>query len=179
MESSTTKTVERNKEDIALEDEINESIEAHNAAFALNAENNTPTPDEPVINEQVVSEEETEFVDNTQSHADLEGDVQSPVSVHSKAILAQKDIDFLKESWANLADLDVPNETQDRLLALQVSKAREIAQQMHSPVISPVTVDDEGFQQVLTKQTKKNQKAALMKSTYSTRSKVAQPKPLK
>jgi len=65
LESSTTKTVERNKEDIALEDEINESIEAHNAAFALNAENNTPTPNEPVINEQVVSEEETEFVDNT------------------------------------------------------------------------------------------------------------------
>lgn len=178
VESSATKDVERSKEDIALENEINESIEAHNAAIDLISENRILIPDEPVIVEQVIREDESEFVDNTQSHADLEGDSQSTASVHSKAILVQKDIDFLKDSWANLAELNVPSVSQD-LPVLHVTTAGEIAQQIHSPVISPVAVDDEGFQQVLTKQTKKNQKAALMKSTYSTRSKVVRTKPLK
>jgi len=175
LETSTAKVPEKSKEDIALEVEINEAIEVHKEAFALN----NKTPVESVSKEQLVSQGETEFVDNTQSQADLEGNMQSPASVHSKANIAQKDIEFLNESWANLADLEVNEEPQNRYLALQATCAGETAHLSQTPVLCPVILDDEGFQQVISKQAKKSQKVALIKHTRSTRSKVAPPKPLK
>jgi len=97
-------TPKRNKEDVDMENEINQAIEAHNAAFTLN--NADISPKEAFINVQQVSSGTTEFVDYTLSHNNQVVDGHSEDTIHSKQDIAQQDINFLKESWAHLADLE-------------------------------------------------------------------------
>jgi len=82
----------------------------------VNEENATPVGSvnkEPIwIVGENLSEGESEFVDNTQSQVNLDTPLRSHDSVPSKAEIAQQDIDFMKQSWANLADLSTPTNPQ-------------------------------------------------------------------
>jgi hypothetical protein len=105
------------------------------------------------------SSQDTDFVDATQFQKDdIMTTVIQPISTPDRV---QKDMMFLKDSWANMAEL----EEQEAIQANEVE-----AQQ--------VTHDD--FQTKLTKNQKKAQKKVLQssKDSYATRSKVSH-KPLK
>lgn len=93
--------------------------------------------------------------------------MKSMDSVPSKANLAHNDIDFLKVAWVNLQELPA-DEPADRFPASQANSF----QPNQSPIDQMNQMDDEGFQQVISKGTKKAKKTTLLKSTYSTRSKV-------
>jgi len=63
VDSTPGKSPERNKEDVDLEKEINEAIEAHNSAFSKKTPEVTPKVSEA----QEVSSDGSEFVENTKT----------------------------------------------------------------------------------------------------------------
>jgi len=179
VDNTPGKSPERNKEDVDLEKEINEAIEAHNSAFSKNTPEVTPKVSEA----QEVSSERSEFVENTKTLDGQEVDNHSEGSVATKQDLAQRDVDFLKASWVNMAELDRNIDFQDDHSELQVINPvlENVSHQVSSPknmqLLINTEVDDDGFQQVISKGTKKAQKAATLKSSYTTRSKVGTSKP--
>jgi hypothetical protein len=105
------------------------------------------------------SSQDTDFVDATQFQKEdnLETVIQ-PISTPERV---QKDMMFLKDSWANMAELEEQDVLQD-------------------PVMEAQTTKEDGFQIKLTKNQKRAQKKVTQssKDSYATRSRVSQ-KPFK
>lgn len=158
--NAAANTPERNKDDVDLENEINQAIDADT------------TPKEAFNNVQQVSRDTTEFVDDTLSHNNQAVDGDSEESIHTKQNIAQQDINFLKESWAHLAGLEENVVIYEESPEVQAEN-QVIANATHSqpPKINN-DVNDEGFQQVISRSNKKGQKPVNIKSSYKTRSKV-------
>jgi len=82
-----------------------------------------------------------------------------------------------------MAELDRSIAIQDDHSELQVINPvlENVSHQVSSPknmqLLINTEVDDDGFQQIISKGTKKAQKAATLKSNYTTRSKVGTSKP--
>lgn len=83
---------------------------------------------------------------------ELESSSKSLDSVPSRPELAQQDIDFLKESWTNLETSKAITLNQEGFLAMQIIPVNVHAAQQTQQ--NPI-VDDEGFQQVISKGTKR------------------------
>jgi hypothetical protein len=112
-----------------------------------------------VVTEEDTSTQDSEFVDATQSH--LDDDRDSNADDHNQGtsnVNVQKDMQFLKESWANMAE----NEEQEQRLLAALDKG---------PAPS-------NFKMVNTKSRKKASKTP-PNSIYGTRSKVGPSKPSK
>lgn len=118
------------------------------------------------------SNNDSEFVENTLVHVDSESNLKNSESVPSKPVVAQKDIDSLKKSWAYMADFDPTIVPQNRSIA-----AASSSDSTQSPDDNLNLLDDDGFQQVISKGTKKARQSAQLKKTYITRSKVGSKSP--
>jgi len=137
----------RSPTDVELEKEINEAIDPHQAAFGDNQleaqDNNEVFKDADEINS---SDAETDgsFVEATQQLGNVSPN--SPASIdHDDRV--QENMEFLRRSWANLADEEVNDDQQ------------EIAQITSLPLVNQVTpvttmpqiLKKDGFQKVLSK----------------------------
>lgn len=109
--------------------------------------------------------------------------------------IVQKDMNFLKNSWANLADIE-PNDdvlngniqqhntyigAPSRVLYGKLPVQQEMSKEADDSIPE---VDDQGFQMVTSKSTKRTEKKATMMKNpknkpYITRSKVGAPKPFR
>jgi len=105
-------TSKKSKEDVELKNEINDVIERHNATFAHKETYDLTNKLQRQEAAQQLSSE-IEFVENTLNHDETESPLKSIDSVPSKVEIAQKDVYFLRDSWANLEATKVP---QARLL---------------------------------------------------------------
>jgi hypothetical protein len=132
-----------------------------------------------------ISSEQSEFVDNTQVTQD--GNVKSQDHVDSVHIplLVHNDIQFLKESWANLAELEeqnalpssvpLPNQDKPPDIPVQPLDVNKIAD-----TESPSSTDNDGFKLVTSRSARKiSTKTPSHKNSYITRSKVGSPKHFK
>lgn len=136
-----------------------------------------------------------EFVDATQMGIGSEKNDSSDYEDEVQEIV-QKDINFLKDSWANLEEMEPTDDLLDdnaqqtdagnpsspnRNLYGKLPAQQAMSKQADNSVPE---VDEHGFQMVTSKKTKKAEKrAALLKSSkskpYITRSKVGAPKPFR
>jgi hypothetical protein len=121
----------------------------HDNDAAADLENNF---DDVEVNDSDTSSQDSAFVDATQfQKEDTLADMQQPILT---PVRVQKDMAFLKESWANMADLEDQNNAQGNTSASHLQ--------------------EEGFQVKLSKNQKKAQKklSQSSKDSYATRSKV-------
>jgi len=100
----------RSKEDIQLEQEVNKALET-DVNDNNDVNNNIDVEAERNINEEtyvdadeVQSSEGSEFVEATQQNFDSESTNNTSPIPYEAAVL--KDMEFLKKSWANLADIE-------------------------------------------------------------------------
>jgi hypothetical protein len=96
-------------------------------------------------------------------------------------------MEFLKDSWANLQDLEENAGIQPSLIQTQAIR------QVVNPILTlssdfeansaedlrPSNIDKDGFQQVLSKSAKKQHKTSAASSKYPIRSRVGSAKPCK
>jgi hypothetical protein len=183
----------RREEDKVLEDELKEVIE-------INSVQQGKTVEIP-HQEETQSNEDNEFVDATQQ---LDGVVQT----RQVPLVVQNDIEFLKESWAHLVELEdncvmvtpttvMANKSLSKSAASN-SNALNVSSTAYGSSTNPVpqigwlpqadkvipSVDDsQEFQLVVSKSAKKSIKAKpgfqKLSNTYTTRSKNVPPKPSK
>jgi len=165
----------RNKEYVELENEINVAIEARNAAFGRKDSVNLANKVQEQVEAHQSSSDETEFVDNTINNDEPECSLKSTYNVPFKDAIEHKDIDFLKNSWANLAELEATADPLDMLLDAQENNSHSDSTQTPYDYLN--LIDEYGFQQVISKGTKKAIKAAQLKRYYITRSKVGSKSP--
>jgi len=170
----------RSPADVELEKEINDAIDAHQAAFVDNQQeaqdNNDVFKDADEVNSNE-AETDGSFVEATQQLVDVSP--SSPASINHDD-LVQKDMEFLHRSWANLADEEVNNADQE-IIVVQVNMPliNQVIPFTSASNMVPQLVDKDGFQKVLSKSAKKSQKAAAVKSNYPIRSRVGASKSLK
>jgi hypothetical protein len=131
----------------------------------------------------ISSSTQSEFVDNSQVPSLTIVEKQKTADVEQPVLLVQQDIQFLKESWANLADIEdqamlqVPPLLLDKppdIPALDVNKQADN--------LSPSNTENDGFQLVTTRKKFDKAKASkppIHKAGHITRSKVGSPKPSK
>jgi trehalose/maltose hydrolase-like predicted phosphorylase len=131
----------------------------------------------------ISSSTQSEFVDNSQIPSLTTVEKQKTADVDQPVLLVQQDIQFLKESWANLADIEdqamlqVPPLLLDKppdIPALDVNKQAD--------KLSPSNTENDGFQLVTTRKKfdkAKASKPSIHKASHITRSKVGSPKPSK
>jgi hypothetical protein len=131
----------------------------------------------------ISSSTQSEFVDNSQVPSLTIVEKQKTADVEQPVLLVQQDIQFLKESWANLADIEdqamlqVPPLLLDKppdIPALDVNKQADN--------LSPSNTENDGFQLVTTRKKFDKAKASkppIHKASHITRSKVGSPKPSK
>lgn len=197
LESNDFQNVEqlRSHEDLYLEKEVNEELEALQTS---NQASSSKTP-AGIADIEVHSPSECEFVDATQIHDDdITNESNETVNDNGEEILdvVQKDIEFLKESWANLAEMEVDeddamstNQTiQIRDKTASASKvrktlvARNVDLNKSSKSADNVVpaIDDQGFEKVVTRAGKKVDKVkAAGQNSYPIRSRVGTSKPFK
>ena len=138
--------------------------------------------------EDASSSNESEFLDATQRHDEDIG-TDMPANNNTTPEVVLKDVSFLKESWANLAELDdndvnkspatdhEGNDGTNSGATTSLTKVQHVNQDADSA--NPGSAD-QGFQIVTTKAKKKAEKARIAKQgNYATRSKVGNPKPFK
>jgi heat shock protein HspQ len=107
-------------------------------------------------------------------------------------LLVQQDIQFLKESWANLADLEDQNAIPTSSLIPSLNLANlnldkppddpSLDVIKHANNVSPSTTENDGFQLVTSRKKSdksKSFKPSVTKSSFITRSKVGSSKPFK
>jgi hypothetical protein len=148
--------VEKNH-DAAAADVVHFVEKNHDDAVA-DVENNFDDVEIEVVNDSDTSSQDSAFVDATQfQKEDTLADMQQPILT---PVRVQNDMAFLKESWANMADLEDQNYAQGDTSASHLQ--------------------EEGFQVKLSKNQKKAQKklSQSSKDSYATRSKVSH-KPFK
>lgn len=189
----------RHEEDLQLEREINEELQVVLAEHtAKQASSNKSNPANSVFNEDAHSSTGSQFVDATQEIESAKG--KSPASTEKettpKAIL--KDMEFLKKSWANLADPrneddedeEVMSESNNNTLrnaGADISKTRTLNFDVNAENFLSKSVDfvntsnhDQGFQLVTTRATKKAAKSkSARQSSYPIRSRAGTSKPFK
>lgn len=179
---------ERSKEDVDLEYEINDELAqdeivpiVHDVDQNIEKEGNESAAFVAVEDN---STDGSEFVEATQQNFEDDSTSKSDASQHVPVV--QSDMEFLKKSWANLADLEAEVSTP----AVQVSLLERMQQ---VPILIPVAetdnvnvessnshnIDKDGFQKVLSKSGKKQQKSTTVRSNYPTRSRVGTSKSLK
>jgi hypothetical protein len=171
---------ERLAADTLLENEINKAAEA-DALIVVNtqSEHEIPEKDSPQkVASKVVpgsSDTDSDYVESTQF---IEEGIENIVVNEQVPLLVQNDIAFLKESWANLAELEdqtvlspvipvIAESTKPSDYLVDVNQLAERA--------SPSNVDNEGFKLVTPRSSKKSKPP--QKSSYSTRSRVGTSKP--
>jgi hypothetical protein len=183
----------RSEEDKELEDELNEGIKSNIDLQGINVD----SPNQA----DTQSTEDSEFVEATQL---LEVAVINQVQQIPPVV--QKDIEFLKESWANLADLednyvidpdpDIANVANNsskpaasaakRTLNVTGASIAQVSQgdvnQQADKVITDVD-DSQEFELVVSKSAKRSKKGKLASHkhsiSYTTRSKADSPRPFK
>jgi len=118
----------------------------------------------------------TEFVKNTQlvQHSGI-GSSQNISPEIAIPLRIQNDMQFLKNSWANLADVEDDHEADEVLKSQQRNIDEQIAKETQH------NIDESGFQIVTYKANRKQQVKSIpaSSSTYPTRSKAAHPKPFR
>jgi hypothetical protein len=172
----------RNQEDVNLENEINDELQA-----TQNVEKNR-VHTENVEVEDASSSDESEFVDATQRQ-DEDNGTDLPESVNTTPEVVLKDVHLLKEAWADLAQLDEnevnknPTTEHEGIddassgTSTSLTKVQQVNQD--ADAANPSSAD-QGFQTVTSKTKKKAEKARMVKQgIYTTRSKVGNPKPFK
>lgn len=93
---------DRNQEDVNLENEINDQLQAMQSGN-LEVRNRARSAEVEV--EDASSSNESEFVDDTQRHIEDIG-TEMPDANNTTPETVLKDVHFLKEAWANLAEFD-------------------------------------------------------------------------
>ncbi|MCH98613.1 hypothetical protein A2U01_0019618, partial [Trifolium medium] len=203
MEGSTSKLYtqvnhqqERLEADKALEEEINK--DSNELAIPLegipNVDNTVPEPVIPVDNiiegsQDSSSPEQSEFVANTQvdqiTNENSQNEEQNeehpelPIEPEHFPLLVQKDIQFLYESWANLAEIEEQNALPTFDPLPNLDKLPEIPHHSIDVIklvdnVSPSSTDNDGFKLVTSRNTKKLDKAkstkpSAHKTNYITR----------
>jgi hypothetical protein len=121
------------------------------------------------------SDTDSDYVESTQF---IDEGIENIVVNEQVPLMVQNDIAFLKESWANLAELEdqtvlspvipvIAESTKPPDYLVDVNQLAERA--------SPSNVDNEGFKLVTPRSSKKSKPP--QKSSYSTRSRVGTSKP--
>lgn len=168
-----------------LENEINDQLQAMQSGN-LEVRNRAHSAEVEV--EDASSSNESEVVDDTQRHIeDIGTEMLDANNTTPETVL--KDVHFLKEAWANLAEFDEnevnmnptseheKNEAENNGVTTSLTKVQNVNQEADSANPSS---EDTGFQLVITKAKKKADKAkAARQGNYTTRSKVGHPKPFK
>lgn len=191
--------------DLELELEINEELQAIQVEqpairdssskspeqAAIHASSNK-NPDVPIPTEDVESSKGSQFVDATQEIDKADGNTPANSVFENTPEVILKDMTFLKESWGNLADMAADdNDDEDSSLNTSARNAGDGNSQILFNANSDTTlskaadnvnpsIDDQGFQLVTTRATKKATKAKTIKqNTYPIRSRVGTSKPFK
>ncbi|WJX83268.1 hypothetical protein P8452_65940 [Trifolium repens] len=131
----------------------------------------------------ISSSTQSEFVDNSQVPSLTIVEKQKTADVEQPVLLVQQDIQFLKESWANLADIE--DQTMLQVPPLLLDKPPDIPAldvNKHADNLSPSNTENDGFQLVTTRKKFDKAKASkppIHKASHITRSKVGSPKPSK
>jgi hypothetical protein len=145
-----------------------------------------PVVDSQENNQDNISSDDSDFVDNTQIGYVTNEVIQDPVNNEQIPLLVQNDIHFLKESWANLAEME--DQTALPVPTLNLDKPPDINLSLdvinQADIESPTNTDNDGFKFVASRTTTRIEKAKLVKSTSLrnssiTRSKVGSSKPSK
>jgi hypothetical protein len=177
---------ERIAADIQLENEINNVVDD---TVVVNSPVEQHSPEIGSTNVDVSktnsvhskSDTDSEFVDSTQVILEpVADDTVGIVAVDQVPLLVQNDIAFLKQSWANLADLE------DQAQVIPSVLVNKVPPDLSQPAVdvnqsaekaSPSLMDSEGFQVVTSKSAKKAKPH--QKSSYITRAKVGSSKPFR
>jgi hypothetical protein len=144
----------------------------------------------PVNSQEISSALQVNLIDNNQNDNEVIDETQD--DANQTPLLVQQDIQFLKESWANLADIEDQTVLPSLNLAnpltvppLQLDKPPDkfpLDVNKHADNVSPCTTDNDGFQLVThRKKPDKHKpiKTSAPKSIFITSSKVGSPKPFK
>ena len=187
----------RNEEDLQLEKEINEELQATQDEHATQqASSNKSIPETSDLNDDAHSSSGSLFVDATQEIERAEDKSPTEKETTPEAIL--KDMNFLKESWANLEDahntddedeeaMSRSNNNTSRYAGADISQTRilnfnvntENLLSKSSDSVNPSN-DDHGFQLVTTRASKKDAKLkTVSQNSYPLRSRAATSKPFK
>jgi hypothetical protein len=128
----------------------------------------------------------SDFVDNTQIGQDPKNISSKSDGAEQIPLLVQNDIQFLKESWANLADIEDQNAIPPLAPIQHLDKPPDKAQNTvdankQADMASPSNQDNEGFKLVIGRSSKRidKAKASAQKNVHITKSKVGSPKPSK
>jgi hypothetical protein len=179
---------ERSKEDVDLENEINDEL-AQDEMVPMVQEVDQNIEKEGNESAAFVADEDnstdgSEFVEATQQNFEDDSTSKSDASQHVPVV--QSDMEFLKNSWANLADMEAEVSTHE----VQVAPPERVQQ---VPILIPVAdidnvnvetsnshnIDKDGFQKVLSKSGKKQLKPTAVRSSYPIRTRVGTSKSLK
>ena len=197
----------RTEADLELELEINEELQAIQVEQPAIRDSSNKSPEQatihassnksqhldvPIPNDDAQSSTGSQFVDATQEidRADCNSPANSVFENTPKALL--KDMRFLKESWANLADVAADeNDDEDSSLNTSARHVGDGNSQIHfnantdtslskaADNVNP-SIDDQGFQLVTTRATKKATKSkTIRQNTYPLRSRAGTSKPFK
>jgi len=144
---SSSKT--RSKDDLELENEINEAISKEADAHNLAEQGRTVNTEVVAEEEDILSSDGSEFVEATQQN--FESDSSSKASDSQMVPAVHRDIDFLKKSWANLAEMDDFEPDQADMRTDEGTNVNNLnLVHVPIPVIEPVVlasndIDDDGF----------------------------------
>jgi hypothetical protein len=136
----------------------------------------------PELSQDNSSTNQSDFVANTQIDNAATAETHDPGDVETIPFLVQQDIQFLKESWANLADSEDHMNIHVPVPPLILDKPPDIPLidvNKHADNVSPSTTENDGFQLVTSRKKSFKTNASNQKSSYITRSKVGSPKPFK
>ena len=178
----------RSKDDVDLEIEVNEMLEAQ-----LENQNKDAGQANFVtgcVDDESHSSANSEFVEATQQNFDSESSASS--STKDTQEVVQQNMEFLKASWAKLAETadkddlqkSAPSAHDNRQVAPILFSNAE-SNDIHVEHTSNPHLDTDAFQQVISKNSKKLknitvvQKASIIKSNYPIRSRVGTSKSLK
>jgi hypothetical protein len=179
---------ERFEADQILEDEINkESDSLVDVEGNVIVDKPVPAPILQVVNSPELSQDnsstnQSDFVANTQIDNAATAETHDPGEAETIPFLVQQDIQFLKESWANLADSEDHMNIHVPVPPLILDKPPDIPLidvNKHADNVSPSTTENDGFQLVTSRKKSFKTNASNQKSSYITRSKVGSPKPFK
>lgn len=122
-----------------------------------------------------ISSQASEFVDATQIIEEEESvSNQGSSQLVPTPVRIQKDMNFLKVSWANLAELE-ENDSEKSADRLVEERLIDEAQQNEDQR----NIEASGFLLVTNRNKKKNKSPSVSKSSYTTRSRAGHPKPFK
>lgn len=182
LEDSTSKNVApRNEDDIQLEREVNEALDmAANEMDQADA-----SPDAANVRNDDEQSSDDSFVDATQTNegnhayegsARMNEDENHTDEVHDEVV--QNDINFLKQSWANMTDAGDGNNVTNSTNAADVNVPFQNVGSMVQSSPNEKITDEQGFIRVTSEASKRAQKTKEASSSrQSTRLKIGISKP--